>query len=269
MVLDQHRGGSGEPLVLVHGIGHTWRGWKPMLPGLEQRFEVLGVDLPGFGHSPPLPAGTPYSIDAFADAVEEAFEAAGFDRPLVCGNSLGGWTALELARRGSVRGVVGISPAGLMAPREAEWATIVLNSMRNMVKGAPLAAPLLRTTVGRTLLAGPSLGKPWRADPEDLIEQAELLANAPAWEPTLAELKPDGHVAGLDEIRCPVLILWGTRDVILIPRQGRRFERLIPDAELKYLKGLGHVPMSDAPELLVREIVDFAARVSSPVAATA
>src|ERR1700741_2512545 len=67
MVLDQHRGGSGEPLVLLHGIGHTWRGWKPMLPGLERRFDVLGVDLPGFGHSPPLPADVPYSIDAFAD----------------------------------------------------------------------------------------------------------------------------------------------------------------------------------------------------------
>jgi len=56
-VLDLHRGGSGEPLVLVHGIGHTWRGWKPMLPLLERSFDVLAPDLPGFGHSPPLPAG--------------------------------------------------------------------------------------------------------------------------------------------------------------------------------------------------------------------
>lgn len=240
-----------------------------MLPGLERHLDVLGVDLPGFGHSPPLPAGTPYSIDAFADAVEEALDAAGFERPLVCGNSLGGWISLELARRGRVRGVVGISPAGLMAPREAAWAGRVLNSMRTMVKGAPAVAPLLRTAVGRTLLGGPSLGRPWRADPDDLIEQAELLANAPAWDPTLSDLDPGEYVVGLRDIRCPVLILWGTRDVILIPRQGRRFERLIDGAELKYLKGLGHVPMSDDPDLLVREIVDFAARVPSPATAAA
>jgi pimeloyl-ACP methyl ester carboxylesterase len=47
MELDHHRGGSGEPLVLIHEIGHTWRGWKPMLPLLEPRFDVLAVDLPG------------------------------------------------------------------------------------------------------------------------------------------------------------------------------------------------------------------------------
>ena len=135
--------------------------------------------------------------------------------------------------------------------------------MREMVKGAPAAAPLLRTTVGRTLLAGPSLGRPWRADPDDLVEQAALLANAPGWIPTLGELRPNEHVAGLESIRCPVLVLWGTRDVILLPRQGRRFERLIDGAELKYLKGLGHVPMSDDPDLLVDEISRFA-RARSP-----
>jgi pimeloyl-ACP methyl ester carboxylesterase len=264
MVLDQHRGGSGEPLVLLHGIGHTWRGWKPMLPALEQRFDVLGVDLPGFGHSPPLPAGVPYSIEAFADAVEEAMEAAGFEQPLICGNSLGGWISMELARRGRVRGVVGISPAGLMAPREAAWARVILNSMRGMVKGAPHVAPLLRTTVGRTLLAGPSLGKPWRADPDDLIEQAALLERAPGWDPTISELRPGEYVEGLDQIRCPVLILWGTHDVILLPRQGRRFERLIDGAELRFLKALGHVPMSDDPDLLVDEVVGFAERISTP-----
>jgi pimeloyl-ACP methyl ester carboxylesterase len=64
----------------------------------------------------------------------------------------------------------------------------------------------------------------------------------------------------LNEIACPVLLLWGTKDVILFPRQGRRFERLIPDAELRYLKGLGHVPMSDDPELLSEAIASFAAR---------
>jgi pimeloyl-ACP methyl ester carboxylesterase len=68
----------------------------------------------------------------------------------------------------------------------------------------------------------------------------------------------DRQVAGLPEIRCPVLVLWGTRDVILVPRQGRRFERLIPGCELRYLKGLGHVPMSDDPQLLANAIADFA-----------
>ena len=56
----------------------------------------------------------------------------------------------------------------------------------------------------------------------------------------------------------PVLLLWGKLDVILLPRQGRRFERLIPGAELRYLSGAGHVPMTDVPELLTEAITDFA-----------
>ena len=75
--LDVHRGGSGEPLVLVHGIGHTWRGWKPMLPLLEPSFDVLAPDLPGFGHSPPLPDAQPPTAEALADAVAREMDAAG------------------------------------------------------------------------------------------------------------------------------------------------------------------------------------------------
>jgi pimeloyl-ACP methyl ester carboxylesterase len=262
MELDLHRGGSGDPLVLVHGIGHTWRGWKPMLPLLEERFDVLAPDLPGFGRSPLLPPGTASTPEALADAVEVAMDECGFETAHLAGNSLGGWVALELARRGRARTCVGISPAGLIHAREHGWAEAILLSMRWLARNAPAPEALLRNPVGRTLLAGPSLGKPWRADPDDLIEQSELFAAAPGFDATLEEV--DRQVAGLNEISCPVLVLWGTKDVILPPRQGRRFERIIPDCELRYLKGLGHVPMSDDPELLAGAIADFALAKPSP-----
>jgi pimeloyl-ACP methyl ester carboxylesterase len=63
---------------------------------------------------------------------------------------------------------------------------------------------------------------------------------------------------GLTTLDTPVLILWGTLDVILLPRQGRRFERLIPGSELRYIRGIGHTPMSDAPEELAEAIAEFA-----------
>src|SRR5215217_6660227 len=108
--LDSHRGGSGEPLVLLHGIGHTWRGWKPMLPQLERSFDVLALDLPGFGHSSPLPAGVEPTPEALADAVEDAMDEAGVTAAHLAGNSLGGWIALELARRERALTVTAISP---------------------------------------------------------------------------------------------------------------------------------------------------------------
>src|ERR671917_2949546 len=167
MGLDHHRGGSGEPLLLIHGIGHTWRGWRPMLPQLEQRFDVLAVDLPGFGHSEPFPPGRDATPEALADAVEDEMARAGFDRPHIAGNSLGGWIALELARRGRARTVTAISPAGLQHGREEDWGAAVLRGMRWAARNLPAPKPLLRNPVTRTLLAGPTSARAWNYDPDE------------------------------------------------------------------------------------------------------
>jgi pimeloyl-ACP methyl ester carboxylesterase len=261
--LDSHRAGSGPPLVLLHGIGHTWRGWKPMLPLLEQGFDLLALDLPGHGHSPPFPPGVESTPAALADSVAAAMDEAGFGAAHIAGNSLGGWIALELARRGRATTVVAISPAGLAHEREEPWGRGILRGMRWLARNAPAPEALLRNPIGRTLLAGPTLGKPWRAHADDLIEQSRLFADAPGFDGTLPHTL-GRQVQGLGEVRCPVLVLWGTRDVILIPRQGRRFERLVRGCELRYLRGLGHVPMSDDPELLAEAITQFARREAEP-----
>src|SRR3954469_6871660 len=142
MGLDHHRGGSGPPLVLIHGIGHTWRGWSPMLPQLERRFDVLAVDLPGFGHSDPFPPGVESTPEALADAVEDEMGRAGFDRAHIAGNSLGGWVALELAR---AREELGRGDPALH-PR---W----------IAQNAPPPRFLMGNPVGRVLAAGPSAAR--------------------------------------------------------------------------------------------------------------
>jgi pimeloyl-ACP methyl ester carboxylesterase len=257
MRLDHHRGGSGAPLVLIHGIGHTWRGWKPMLPLLEDRFEVLAVDLPGFGRSAALPSAVDATPEALADAVEDELGRAGFDRAHIAGNSLGGWIALELARRGRAETVTAISPAGLAHAREKEWGKAVLLGLRWVTRNVSPRAPLLRSPITRSLLAWPTMARPWRKDPDELIEEAELYANCPGFDATLP-FTVDGQPRGLATLDVPVLLLWGTLDIVLLARQGRRFERLIPGAELRYMQGIGHVPMSDAPDELAEAIAEFA-----------
>jgi pimeloyl-ACP methyl ester carboxylesterase len=255
--LDQHRGGAGEPLVLIHGIGHTWRGWKPMLPQLEQRFDVLAVDLPGHGHSAPIPPGVDSTAEALADAVEREMVGAGFDTAHIAGNSLGGWISLELARRGRARTVTAISPAGLQHAREKDWGAGILRAMRWLAVNAPPPEAAIRNPVTRALFAGPSMARAWRRDPDEMIEESRLYASCPGLPATLPHTF-HAQPRGLTTLDVPVLILWGTLDVILLPRQGRRFERLIPGAELRYIRGIGHVPMGDAPELLAGAITRFA-----------
>ena len=242
--------------MLVHGIGHTWRGWRPMLPRLEQRFDILAVDLPGFGHSPSLPI--PPTPEALADAVEDEMGRAGFDTAHFAGNSLGGWISLELARRGRARSVTAISPAGLQHAREKAWGAGVLRGMRWAAQNLPdPPAALFRNPVTRSLLAGPTIARSWNCDPDQLMEETELFADCPGFEATLPHTL-NRQPRGLTELDVPVLLLWGTLDLVLIPRQGRRFERLIPDCELRYIAGIGHTPMSDAPDLLAEAIEAFA-----------
>jgi pimeloyl-ACP methyl ester carboxylesterase len=258
--LDHRRAGAGEPLLLIHGIGSTWRVWKPILARLEARHEVLGVDVPGFGRSAPLPEGVTPTASALADALEKALDAAGWERAHVAGNSMGGRLALELARRGRAASAVAISPAGMWGPKERTYSRGALRFQRAVAtRLAPFAETLTRTAAGRTVLFSGVASRPWRADPADAAETLRLFAGAPGWEATLKAMMWDQPRA-LGSIRCPVRIVWGSRDTLLFPRQADRFVREIPGAELVRLKGLGHVPMGDDPQAVADAILDFTAR---------
>ena len=90
------RTGAGAPLVLLHGIGMSRRAWEPVMPALAQRFDVIAVDLAGFGESP-MPGDGRCDPASLAAGVGELLDELGVVEPLLAGNSLGGWVALELA----------------------------------------------------------------------------------------------------------------------------------------------------------------------------
>ncbi|WP_181798422.1 alpha/beta fold hydrolase, partial [Streptomyces sp. WELS2] len=124
------RVGRGEPLVLLHGIGHHRQAWDPVVDILATEREVIAVDLPGFGASPGLPEGLAYDLPTTGAVLGALFEALGLDRPHVAGNSLGGLLALELGRERLVRSVTALSPAGFWSQAERRYAFTVLLGMR-------------------------------------------------------------------------------------------------------------------------------------------
>jgi pimeloyl-ACP methyl ester carboxylesterase len=253
--LNHHRGGSGRPLVLIHGLGANWRSWAPVLWHAEQERDVLAIDLPGFGESAPPPDGRPPDPAALADAVERTLDAAGLETADLAGNSLGGWIALELARRGRASSVVAISPAGMWTPREQAWADRFLRTQYAAAKLVAPRAELLRNRVLRALFLAGISARPWRADAEDVVYGIRALARSnflPTHEAMIGQ-----RCQGLEEIDCPVLIAWGTRDLLLPVRQAPRFARRIPGAQLVELPHLGHVPMADDPELIARTVLGF------------
>ncbi|MDN5858872.1 MAG: alpha/beta fold hydrolase [Pseudonocardia sp.] len=108
----RYRGGEGPPLLLLHGVGGNWRVWSPIIPLLEPHHDVLAPTLLGHGGATGLADGVAPTLDALVDGVEAELERAGIETAHVVGNSLGGWVAIELARRGRAQSLILFSPAG-------------------------------------------------------------------------------------------------------------------------------------------------------------
>ena len=243
---DEHAGGD-PPIVLLHGLGVGGVSWQRVVPLLTPRHRVLVPDLPGFGRSPSLPAGVPYSVPALSDAVERELDERALDAPVIAGNSLGGWVALELARRGRASALALVAAAGLSSPPEIAW-TVVLNEA--LRAGAKLLQPLWPRTDGEPLW--PRIGRD--------------LATSPGFEPTLAWMAANQPATGLDEVRCPALVVWGAGDPLLPVWHASRFAQAIPGARLRLVAG-GHLAMLEAPQAVAEAVLDVAAGDGSLVAA--
>lgn len=250
------RVGRGDPLLLLHGIGHHRQAWDPVVDILAAERDVIAVDLPGFGASPGLPEGLAYDVPT-TTAVFGAFcETLGLERPHVAGNSLGGLLALELGRERLVRSVTALSPAGFWSEAERRYAFGVLLAMRHISRRLPLplVEQLARSAVGRTALTSTIYARPGRRAPEAVVAETLALARATGFDQTLragATVQFTDAVVGL-----PVTVAWGTRDMLLVRRQGIRAKRIIPQARLVRLPGCGHCPMNDDPALVARVILD-------------
>ncbi|MFE2728263.1 alpha/beta fold hydrolase [Kitasatospora sp. NPDC059327] len=259
--------GSGSPLLLLHGVGHHWQAWEPVLPALAERHEVIAVDLPGFGASPALPPGVPYGLEAVVPVLGQFCAELGIERPHVAGNSLGGLLALGLGRAGLARSVTALAPAGFWTEAERRYAYAVLGGMRlgARVLPRPAVGRIARTAAGRALLVGTIYARPGRRLPAAAAAETRALREATGFGPTLAAgrgLRFTGDVGAV-----PVTVAWGSRDRILLRRQGVRALHELPAARLIRLPGCGHVPMNDDPELVARVILDNCARTRDRTAA--
>lgn len=251
--LAYERRGAGEPLVLLHGIGHHWRAWEPVLDRLATAHDVIAIDLPGFGESPLPPGGPPADMAAVVAAVGDFFAGFGLDRPHVAGNSLGGAIALELAAAGLVSSATALSPAGFCTPRQLRWALGVLRAHR---LAARLPQPVLRTafrsTPARALAFGMIFGRPRRLTLDMALADARALRDARAFD-ACARAGREYAFGGTPAV--PVTVAWGTRDRVLPYRQAALARERLPRARHVDLPGCGHVPMSDDPDLVASVIL--------------
>jgi pimeloyl-ACP methyl ester carboxylesterase len=250
------RQGSGEPLVLVHGVGHHHQAWRPVVERLGD-FDVLATDSPGFGRSPALPAGVDPTVWAYTDAFQAFFAEQGLDRPHVAGNSMGGAIALELARRGAVRSATAFSPAGFWTAGELRYAQLSLGVLAGLPRPLrPAVVRTARTRAGRAALFAQLVKRPGDVPADEAVSTLRDAWAAPAFAGALAAFDHYEFTAGneLDDAR--VTVAWGDTDRLLpVRRQAPRARAALPRAR-HVLLDAGHLPYTDAPDAvaaLVRE----------------
>ena len=261
--INYHREGSGPPLVLLHGVGHHWQAWRPVIELLAGEFDVVACDSPGFGRSGALAAGIDPTIPAYADAFEWFFAELGLQRPHVAGNSMGGGIALELARRRAIRSACAFSPVGFWSAPELRFCQLSLKLIQAVpVSLRPAVEALTRTRAGRIAVLGQLYGFPSRVPVEEALSSLRDAWSAPAMSATL-DAFAGYRFENAPELRnVPVTIAWGRYDRLLPYRlQAPRARRMLPQARHVTLTA-GHLPFHDDPHAVAAAIRASAAAAS-------
>ena len=257
--LTQHfRGGTGEPVLLIHGYTATWRVWGPVVPRLAERYDVLAPTIPGHTGGPPLPDGD--SIEPLVDGMEAMLDESGWETAHIAGFSLGGWLAFELAKRGRARTVTAISPGGATTERDEVESRRIRWLFASAFVGAhaimPMARELCLRPRFRQLAMRDQMVHGSRLSPQEALTLLDGFARTPVFWRFWREIGATPGLEALETVDVPTTLLWGDRDRVLPSRLHAQFFRdRLPHARYRTLANAGHVPFWDATDSVVDEIV--------------
>ncbi len=240
--------GDGAPLLLIQGLGYGRWSWEPLVPGLAERYRVLWFDNRGIGDSD-KPEG-PYTARLMADDALQVLDEAGVERAHVLGASLGGMIAQEVAAGTPER----VDKLVLCCTTPGGAATVPMPdvTVRLFAEAATLAPEVaLRRFVENALAADA---------PAELIQKLFDLrvANPPdplGWQ---AQAAAGLGFAGIEAtIAAPTLIVTGTEDNVVDPRNSDVLAERIPGAEVERIDNTGHLFFWEQPDACVRIISEF------------
>ncbi len=244
-------------MLLLHGVTNSARIWDDVVPLLRPHFDVIAPTAAGHRGGPP--AHPHSSIAGLIDDLETVLDGLGLETVHVAGNSMGGFMAIELARRGRARTVCALSPAGFWTPGGADHTRATRTIRRGLTLARRMAAPAriaMHIPIGRRLILRDAAEHAHKLSAHraqqfltDMIEctaARDLLGTTESIEP-------------LDPLPCPVTLAWSARDRIFPPQiNGRTARERLPAAHYRELPAVGHIPMIDDPQLSARVIREAA-----------
>jgi pimeloyl-ACP methyl ester carboxylesterase len=271
--------GSGEPMVLLHPFMMSQNVWKevaPLIAGIDVadpaapatgRYEVFAPTMPGHNGG----SRGPFFLDSgsLADDVERRMDGLGWDTAHIVGNSLGGWVAFELERRGRARTLTGIAPAGgwsRYTPAKFEIVGKFLAGMPLWLLTLALGPRVLRLPLSRKLAYLPVSATADGLSDADLIDIIDDVSHCPAYYQLLLKSLTLPGLQELAEGSAPTHLVICEKDRVLPhPRFTRHFTTHLPkDTQITHLDGVGHIPMFEAPRRVADLIVGFVDRYATP-----
>ncbi len=244
--------GTGTPLVLVHGYPLSGALFAYQQAGLASRFQVITLDLPGFGQF--TATGGSASTAYYAQAVLALLDHLGIAKAVIGGHSMGGLIVEELYREAPQRfaGMILIDTVAAAAPtiEKAEW---IGYGVQATEQGVPSILPNIVPTLltGTTLLNTPSVGTAI----DDIIAEASV-AGAQGGAETLV-LRPD-YTALLPTIAVPTLVLEGVDDGVYAFPVAQQIQAAIKGSTLALIPNAGHVSIFEQPAAANQAIASWA-----------
>lgn len=251
--------GSGPALVLLHGMAASWQWWLENIPTLAQRSRVIAVDMPGFGHSDPLPA--PAEMSTHARTVIGLLDQLDVESATVAGHSMGGLVALEMAAAEPerVRNLILVDAGGVpMTRRRLAVILVVLRIFaavlgRRFVRRALVSKPWARRLVLRSGFRDPGVLS------ARLAAEIMPVFGGPGFVQAVAAAGRAVRAAVPEAITCPVLLIWGEHDVMAPLRCAQDMVRRLAHSELIVIAGAGHTPMIEFPKQFNDAVLTFTA----------
>jgi pimeloyl-ACP methyl ester carboxylesterase len=256
MTLNFVRRGEGPSLLLVHGLGGTWRSWGMILPALSEAREVIAIDLPGHGETPAVAGSGTFA--GLADSVDRFIIEQELDGIDIVGSSLGARIVLEMARRGRVGATVALDPGGFWRGWERSYFRTTLGASIRLVRGLGPALPMLsRSALTRSMLLAQLSARPWRLNDEVVATELRSFGRTKTFDALVRDLAigPEQKGPAADASR-PIVIGWGRQDRLCLPRQAARAQEAFPSAKLHWFSKCGHFPMWDRPNETVQLILN-------------
>ena len=247
--------GTGRKLLLVHGLGGSWRSWSTILDQLSAHRTVIAIDLPGHGATPAShDSGTFCGLVSSVERFISENGLAGID---LVGSSMGARIVLELARRGSVGNVVALDPGGFWRGWERTFFKTTIGLSGRLLRAIrPILPMLSNNAASRTALLAQLSFRPWALDPQVVATELKSLSSTQTFDALVRDLANGPEQTGpAADLTKRMVIGWGRRDRLCLPRQAARAKAAFPSAELHWFESSGHFPMWDMPRETVSVIL--------------